>query len=160
MLIKLINGNRWIYYGAGCLALLPCTIIFELTNVSLLNMMFYFTAFIWNFAVYTPGVRTKLRDTRRYKYSFLKTIVKLEQILRLKVKQNLKIKSYWAEALFRSLIPFSFFLALFLLLGVGNILFSTLGLLTFEVFILVFSKRKKLRIFKKLRLILSKRRRS
>lgn len=160
VLIKLINRNRWIYYGAGCIALLPCTIIFELFNVSLLNTMFYFTAFIWNFAIYTPGVRSKLRDSRRYRYSFLKTIVKLEQALRLKVKQNLKIRKYGVDALSRSLIPFLFFLTLFLLLGVGNILFSILGLLTFEIFLLLFSNKDSLRVFKKLRLILRKRRRS
>lgn len=108
-----------------------------LIDLSFINLIFFLTAFIWHFALMTPGLKEQVL-ARNDRYSFLAVAVRINYYLQLFI--NFK-KVPYASSFIRAISPVLFTLLLFLVGGRGNLLFTLLGSFAFElVYVLVKNK--------------------
>lgn len=103
------------------------------------NILFFFTAYVWHFALLAPGLKEKVfRGAPRF--SFLTIVIKMNYYLQLFIHFK---KFPFLSSFVRALSPFLFTLLLFVVGGSGNIAFTCFGSLTFEL-IYFFAKKTKL----------------
>lgn len=107
--------------------------LFSLVNIEFINIIFFLTAYVWHFALLTPGLKEKVM-TNHHKLSFLAVVVRVNHYLQLFI--NIKRLPY-ASSFIRALSPAMFTFLLFILGGSGNILFTFLGSVCFEVMYVV-----------------------
>lgn len=124
------------YYLISFINLSLWSRVLLLLNVEFINMIFFLTAFIWHFALQTPGLKEKVM-TNHHRLSFLAVVVRMNHYLQIFI--NLK-KVPFASSFIRTLSPAMFIFLLFILGGSGNILFAFLGSFCFEVVYLVYKK--------------------
>ena len=94
------------------------------------------TAFIWHFALMTPGLKEKVM-TSHHKLSFLAVVVRINHYLQIFI--NFK-KLPYTSSFIRALSPGLFTFMLFILGGTGNILFTFFGSLVFELIYIYMKK--------------------
>jgi hypothetical protein len=111
--------------------------LISLIGVYFVDQIFFLTAFVWHFALQTPGLREKVM-TNHHKLSFLAVIVRLNHYLQIFI--NIKRLPY-ASSFIRAISPVLFTLLLFLLGGHGNVLFTLIGSFCFEVVYVYVKKR-------------------
>ena len=111
-------------------------LILALIKVEFVNLIFFLTAFVWHFALLTPGLKEKVM-TNHHKFSFLAVVIRLNHYLQIFI--NVKRLPY-APSFIRALSPILFTFLLFILGGSGNIIFTILGSLAFEVAYLILKK--------------------
>jgi hypothetical protein len=126
------------YYLISFLNLSVCSAILLIIDVEFINIIFFLTAFIWHFALQTPGLKDKVM-TNHHKLSFLAVVVRLNHYLQIFI--NLK-KVPYASSFIRALSPAMFTFLLFILGGAGNILFTLAGSIAFEVVYLIAKKKE------------------
>ena len=114
-----------------------CFAIVSLIDSNFVDQIFFLTAFVWHFALQTPGLREKVM-TNHHKLSFLAVIVRLNHYLQIFI--NIKRLPY-ASSFIRAISPVLFTFLLFILGGHGNILFTLIGSFCFEV-VYVYVKNK------------------
>ncbi len=117
------------YYIISFLNLAVCWGVLYLLNLEFLDIIFFLTAFIWHFALATPGLKEQVL-TSSNRYSFLAVVVRVNHYLQIFI--NLK-KIPFSSSLIRAISPAIFTLLLFIVGGRGNILFTLLGSFCFEV---------------------------
>ncbi len=111
--------------------------LLSLFNIEFLNQIFFLMAFVWHFALMTPSLKQKVL-TSYHRLSFLAVVVRIDHYLHLFIK----LKKVPFEASFiRSFSPLFFTFILFVLGGNGNLLFTLLGSLLFEVIYLSLYKK-------------------
>ena len=111
--------------------------IVYLSDTHFVNQIFFLTAYVWHFALQTPGLREKVM-TNHHKLSFLAMVVRLNHYLQIFI--NAKRLPY-ASSFIRAISPASFTFLLFILGGQGNIIFTFLGSLCFEVIYVLVKKK-------------------
>ena len=124
------------YYIISFVNLGMCFGVIYLVGTHFVNQIFFLTAFVWHFALQTPGLKEKVM-TNHHKLSFLAVVVRLNYYLQLFI--NIKRLPY-ASSLIRAISPALFTLLLFILGGQGNIIFTLLGSLCFEVIYMLVKK--------------------
>ncbi|MBY0415821.1 MAG: hypothetical protein K2Q18_16740 [Bdellovibrionales bacterium] len=125
------------YYTISFLNLAIWWGLLTLLSIEFTNVVFFLTAFVWHFALLTPGLKEKVMTTH-HKLSFLAVVVRVNHYLQMFI--NIKRLPY-APSFIRALSPALFTFILFVLGGSGNIVFTFLGSLTFEV-VYLFTKEK------------------
>ena len=133
---KKADKGRKIYYIYGLFLLLGAFFVFSFVEVLLINMMYFYVSFFWNFAIYVPGME-RLVQKKRYRYSFLRAIFLLNRIF--SNDKLLKLLPY-SQFLGRLMIPVLFILLLIVLFNNGNILFAFAGTVYFELCLFAFGK--------------------
>ena len=121
------------YYLISFANLGICWGVLALLNIDFLNVIFFLTAFVWHFALVTPGLKEKVM-THHHKLSFLAVVVRLNHYLQLFI--NVK-KVPFSSSFVRALSPAAFTFLLFIVGGGGNLLFTLLGSFCFEVIYLL-----------------------
>ena len=124
------------YYIFSFVNLGICYGIIYLIDIHFVDQIFFLTAFVWHFSLQTPGLKEKVM-TNHHKLSFLAVVVRLNYYLQLFI--NIKRLPY-ASSLIRAISPALFTLLLFILGGQGNIIFTLLGSLCFEVIYMLVKK--------------------
>jgi len=125
------------YYFIFLVTIVLTWAILTLLNIEFLNQIFFIMAFVWHFALLTPGLKQKVL-TSYHRLSFLSVVIRLDHYLHLFIR----IKKWPFQAsLIRAISPLSFTFILFVLGGNGNILFTLLGSLFFEsIYLSVYKK--------------------
>ena len=111
--------------------------IISLLDVHFVDQIFFLTAFVWHFSLQTPGLKEKVMKNH-HKLSFLAVVVRLNYYLQIFI--NIKRLPY-APSLIRAISPALFTFLLFILGGQGNIIFTLLGSLCFEVMYVIVKKK-------------------
>ena len=101
----------------------------KVLSFEFVNTLFFSTAFIWHFTLLTPGLREKMLLNKN-KYSFLNIVVKINYYLQLFIRIE---KFSFGPAIVRAIMPILFTCFLLVMGGSGNILFSVLGSVCFEL---------------------------
>lgn len=125
------------YYIISFLNLGVCWGVMALFNVDFLNLIFFLTAFIWHFALLTPGLKDQVL-TKHDRYSFLAVAVRINHYLQIFIDPK---KIPYASSVIRAISPVLFALLLFLVGGRGNLIFTLLGSLCFEVVYVIVKKK-------------------
>jgi hypothetical protein len=125
------------YYLISFINLGLCSAILLVINVEFINLIFFLTAFVWHFALQTPGLKEKVM-TNHHRLSFLAVVVRVNHYLQVFI--NLKNIPY-ATSFIRAISPAMFIFLLFILGGSGNILFTLLGSFCFEVVYVIVKKK-------------------
>lgn len=128
------------FYALSLFAAAVFWILLSLCQIEFVNIIFFMTAYIWHFALLTPGLKEQVM-TKHHKLSFLSIIVRGNHYLQVFI--NLKRLPY-SSSFIRTISPVLFTFLLFLLGGTGSILFTLLGSLCFEVIYLVIKKKTKI----------------
>lgn len=132
-------SERARYYIIFMVALVLYWGALTLLQFEFINIIFFLTAYIWHFALMTPGLKEQVL-TKNQRYSFLSVVVRLNHYLQIFI--NLK-RVPFASSFIRAISPALFACLLLLVGGRGNILFTFLGSFCFEVIYIVLVKRKK-----------------
>lgn len=125
------------YYIISFLNLGLCFGVVYLIGSHFVDQIFFLTAFVWHFSLQTPGLREKVM-TNHHKLSFLAVVVRLNHYLQIFI--NIKRLPY-ASSFIRAISPALFTFLLFILGGQGNIVFTLLGSLCFEVVYVLVKKK-------------------
>ena len=125
------------YYIVSFFIVGICWMILSLLQVEFVNITFFLTAFIWHFALLTPGLKEKVM-TNHHKLSFLAIVVRMNHYLQIFI--NVKRFPH-SPSFIRGLSPAIFTFLLFVLGGNGNILFTILGSVCFEASYLMIIKK-------------------
>lgn len=110
-----------------------------LCQVEFVNIIFFMTAYIWHFALLTPGLKEQVM-TKHHRFSFLAIIIRGNHYLQLFI--NFK-RFPFSSSVVRAISPALFTLLLYLVGGTGSILFTFLGSLCFEVIYLIIKNKTK-----------------
>lgn len=129
------------YYLISMIGLVVCWSLLGVVEIEFINTVFFMTAYVWHFALVTPGLREKVL-LHNHKFSFLAVVVRINHYLQLFI--NIKRLAYSASFV-RALSPGIFTFLLFVFGGSGNLFFTLLGSLCFEVIYL--SSRKFTKVF-------------
>jgi hypothetical protein len=113
-----------------------CAILL-LLQIEFINIIFFLTSYVWHFSLQTPGLKEQVM-TKHHKLSFLAVVVRVNHYLQLFI--NIKRLPY-ASSFIRALSPALFTFMLFILGGAGNMLFTFLGSLCFEVMYQILKKK-------------------
>jgi len=125
------------YYLIFLVTVILAWALFSLLNIEFLNQIFFLMAYVWHFALMTPGLKQKVL-TSYHRLSFLAVVVRIDHYLHLFIK----LKKIPFEASFiRSFSPLFFTFVLFVLGGNGNLLFTLMGSLLFEGIYVAFYKK-------------------
>ncbi|MFA6236954.1 MAG: hypothetical protein WC635_06465 [Bacteriovorax sp.] len=108
-----------------------------LFDVEFINILFFMTAFVWHFALLTPGLKEKML-TKKQRFSFINVVVRINYYLQLFIKIK---KVSFGPSIVRAISPVLFTLLLVIAGGSGNILFTILGSASFEVAHYLLSKK-------------------
>lgn len=133
--IKLSDLSR--YYLINFCSFLICWSMLYLVKVEFLNCLFFTTSFVWHFTLLTPGIREKIMN-KKQRFSFINVIVRSNYYLQLFIK----IKNFkYSPSFVRALSPLAFTSILVVAGGSGNLLFTLLGSVVFEVIYLLLYKK-------------------
>lgn len=116
------------YYIISMVGLIVGWSLLSLIELDFINTVFFMTAYVWHFALVTPGLREKVL-IHNHKFSFLSVAVRINYYLQLFI--NIK-KIPFSTSLVRALSPCIFTFLLFIFGGSGNLLFTLLGSFCFE----------------------------
>lgn len=97
-------------------------------KIDFMNNIFFVMAFIWHFALMTPGLKEKVMISKQ-RYSFLSVAVRINYYLQLFIKIT---KYPFGPSIVRAISPFVFTALLLVAGGNGNIFFTVLGSVCFE----------------------------
>lgn len=118
------------YYFFSFLGFVLVWALLLLINPDFVNQVFFITAYIWHFTLLAPGMKERVVASRQ-KYSFLSIVVRLNHYLQLFINlRNIPFSS----SLIRAISPLFFTLALLVFGGGGNLFYSLLGSVSFELF--------------------------
>ena len=92
-------------------------------------MLFFLMSYVWHFALLTPGLKEKML-TKKQRFSFINVVVRINYYLQLFIKIK---KVPFGPSIVRALSPALFTLILMVVGGSGNIIFTLLGSVCFEV---------------------------
>ena len=112
--------------------------LFVFFKTEFIDTLFFAMAFVWHFALMTPGLKEQML-TGRQKFSFLSIVVRINYYLQLFIKIN---KISFGSSIIRALSPFAFTFALMVVGGNGNIIFTLLGSVAFELTYYLMNKKK------------------
>lgn len=140
--LKLSERSR--FYIFSFLNLFFSWLILNFLNVEIVNIIFFMTAFVWHFALLTPGLKEQVLG-RNQRFSFLTVITKINHYMQLFIsfRRYPRIASY-GSAIIRAISPLVFTFVLFVFGGGGSILFTLLGSLSFEILYFFTNKDKKM----------------
>lgn len=116
------------YYLISMLSFFIFWSIFTLLNVEFINTLFFVTSYVWHFTLLTPGLKEKM-ITQKQRLSFISIVVRINYYLQLFIKID---KVPFGPAIIRAISPVLFTIALMVVGGSGNILFTLLGSICFE----------------------------
>ncbi|MBC7430011.1 MAG: hypothetical protein H7336_15460 [Bacteriovorax sp.] len=114
--------------------------LLQLCQIEFPNIIFFLTAYVWHFALVTPGLKENVM-TKHHKLSFLAVVVRMNHYLQIFI--NLKRIPY-GSSIIRAISPAIFTFILFVVGGTGNILFTLLGSFCFELVYQIVKKKTKL----------------
>lgn len=117
------------YYFFSFVGFLVLWFSLMLLGVQFVNLVFFMTGFVWHFALLAPGLKEKVLASKQ-KYSFLSVMVRVNYYLQLFI--NIK-RFPFTTSIVRAISPLLFTLVLLVFGGAGNLLFTLLGSLCFEV---------------------------
>lgn len=117
------------YYLISMISFFICWSLLTIFNVEFLNTLFFMTSYVWHFTLLTPGLKEKML-TKKQRFSFINVVVRTNYYLQLFIKIK---KDPFGSSIIRALSPMLFTLILMVVGGSGNILFTLLGSLSFEV---------------------------
>lgn len=117
------------YYFLSLVTLLIAWGLLSLIDLEFLNLIFFLMAFVWHFALLAPGLKQKVL-TSHHRLSFLSVVMRIDHYLHLFIRFK---KIPYSSALIRAFSPFFFCFLLFVFGGSGNLLFTLLGSLIFEL---------------------------
>lgn len=117
------------YYITSMLSFFIFWGILVLLGIDYLDTLFFVLAFIWHFTLLTPGLKEKML-TSKHRFSFLNVVVRINYYLQLFIKIQ---KVPFGTSVVRALSPLIFTFFLMVLGGSGNLLFTILGSVCFEV---------------------------
>jgi len=117
------------YYVVSITSFLLCWGIFSLIGFQFLNFLFFTVGFVWHFALLTPGIKDQV-FARHQRLSFLSMVVRTNYYLQLFVSTE---KIPFKSSIIRALSPLLFSFLLMVLTNNGNLLFTLLGSLMFEL---------------------------
>jgi hypothetical protein len=123
------------YYLISLINLVVTSGILTLLSLDFINIVFFMTAFVWHFALLTPGLRETVL-LKSHRLSFLSVVIRSNHYLQLFI--NIK-KFPYSSSLVRAISPCVFTFLLFVFGGTGNILFTLLGSFCFE-FVYILTK--------------------
>ena len=86
-------------------------------------------SYVWHFALLTPGLKDKML-TKKQRFSFINVVVRINYYLQLFIKIK---KVPFGPSIVRALSPLIFTLVLMIVGGSGNIIFTLLGSICFEI---------------------------
>ncbi len=125
------------YYLIGFCNFLICWPVLYLFKIEFINCLFFTTSFVWHFALLTPGIREKVMN-KKQRLSFINVIVRSNYYLQLFIR----IKNFkYSSSFVRAISPLVFTLLLVVAGGSGNLLFTLLGSVAFELVYLLLSKK-------------------
>lgn len=128
------------FYGISFVTAAVFWGLLTLCQIEFVNIIFFMTAYIWHFALLTPGLKEQVM-TKHHKLSFLAIIVRGNHYLQIFI--NLK-RMPFSSSIIRAISPALFTFLLHLVGGTGSILFTLLGSLCFEVIYLIIKNKTKL----------------
>lgn len=117
------------YYFFSFIGFLIFWSLLLVTGVAFVNLVFFMTGYVWHFALLAPGLKEKALASK-HKYSFLSVIVRCNYYLQLFI--NIKRVPY-STSVVRAISPFIFTFCLLVFGGSGNLFFTLIGSLCFEV---------------------------
>jgi hypothetical protein len=103
--------------------------LLSLVGLSFIDLLFFSMAFIWHFALLTPGMKEKMLMNKQ-RFSFLNVIVRINYYLQLFIKID---RYSFGPAIVRAISPLVFMFFLIVVGGNGNLLFTILGSAAFEI---------------------------
>ena len=127
------------YYLISMISFFLFWSIFSVLNFEFINMLFFLMSYVWHFALLTPGLKEKML-TKKQRFSFINVVVRINYYLQLFIKIK---KVPFGPSIVRALSPALFTFILMVVGGSGNIIFTLLGSVCFEVthyFITKYSK--------------------
>jgi hypothetical protein len=127
LLSKTSTTTRYYFFSFVGFLILWFLLIF--LAVQFVNLIFFMTAYVWHFALLAPGLREKVLASKQ-KYSFLSVMIRVNYYLQLFI--IIKRLPY-STSIIRAISPFIFTLILLVFGGNGNLLFTLIGSLCFEV---------------------------
>lgn len=110
------------------IGVLSC-LIFYLIGIEFVNIVFFMMAYIWHFSLLAPKVKEYALFGKN-KYSLLSLVFKSNYYLQMFIRFE---KFKYTSSVVRFLSPLIFTLFLFIVGGSGNLFFTILGSLVFEV---------------------------
>lgn len=127
------------YYFLSLITLLLAWGLLSFIDLEFLNLIFFLMAFVWHFALLAPGLKQKVL-TSHHRLSFLSVVMRIDHYLHLFIGIRFN-KIPFSSAFIRAFSPFFFCFLLFVFGGSGNLLFTLLGSLVFELmYFLVYLK--------------------
>jgi hypothetical protein len=129
--MKLSEQSR--YYLISFVTAAIFWIVFVVLEIEFINITFFIMAFIWHFALLTPGLRQKVFN-KNIKFSFIGITIRINHYLQMFLPAH---KIPYGPSLIRALSPLIFSFLLFVAGGIGNLLFTILGSFVFEVIYLL-----------------------
>lgn len=117
------------YYIISMFSFFICWSIFSLLHIEFLNTLFFMTSYVWHFTLLTPGLKEKM-IIQKQRYSFINVVVRVNYYLQLFIKIE---KFPFGPSIVRAISPLSFTFILMVVGGSGNMLFTLLGSVCFEM---------------------------
>ena len=111
-------------------------------DVEFTNIIFFVLAFIWHLALLVPGLREKIL-TQKIHFSFLAIAIRLNYYLQMFLPTH---KFPFGPGVVRAISPFCFTSILLIVGGSGNLLFTLLGSIIFELVYFYFNKNFKVHL--------------
>ena len=131
-----MKKDRLEHYALGVFPLIFLTSILYLLGTSWFSILFFFVSYAWAFALLTPNFNQKVLS-RKYRYSFLRLVLNVNVFF-----QDL-LSGIIPSSFIRVFSPFSFCLIMFMIASYsGNLIFSVLGSLVFDVIYLTYHQVK------------------
>lgn len=103
--------------------------VLYILKIEFINILFFMTAFVWHFTLLTPGLKEKML-TKKQRFSFINVVVRFNHYLQLFIKIK---KLSFGTSIVRALSPLFFTLVLVIAGGSGNIFFTIMGSVAFEL---------------------------
>jgi hypothetical protein len=125
----IVNPERSRFYLISCIVGALFWGLLLLINVSFVNMIFALMAYVWHFALLTPGMKEMI-FVRQNKMSMMSIVFKSNYYLQMFIRFE---KIPFTTSLVRAISPLIFTFFLLVVGGSGNILFTLLGSLIFEL---------------------------
>lgn len=117
------------YYFASIVFGLVFWLLFSFLGVEFINIIFFIMAFIWHFAFLAPEMKDYALKSKN-RFSLLTVVFKLNFYLQMFIRYE---KFPYTASFVRAVSPLLFTFILYLFGGSGNLIFTFLGSITFEL---------------------------
>ncbi len=121
--------NKSLYYFISLFSAVIYWLVFNLINIDFVNIVFFLLAYIWHFSLLVPGA-LEYAFKSKSKLSLYVIAIKANYYLQIFSK---KFTFKFQAAMVRAISPLMFTGLLLILGGSGNLLFTLLGSLFFEL---------------------------